>query len=449
VKNNGKNQLSSDSFSVSEAATLLGVSTPTLKRMVQEGTLNGFRTPGGHLRVTAESIEAMKEHGQTRAKPVRAPSPVLQNRRERLEELTIQAQEHRARRELEKLQREDQEETQRHEAEVQAREEEAAQRQAELELERQRLEHEKAQERIRRERAAAEGRRRQEVERQLTAFHYQWQERAAEYLGEYQYRWLSATQRKEVLERFEAEIANRQPADEPRMPSIIARSLEALIEPLKAERDAKECRQKLTNEALSDLPYSATDTEKVKATAAIREVLARFDSFADACEMRVAAKEAAQPFRQSIERRLLSERLISWAVRELPAGRTDRDEARIRRESAEILAELPPDGSEAEGKEALQATVTELCQEIKKRLALEQRQTRKAQLIEDSVGEVWSYLLDLKYEGEIDREDYWDIDLRDELKKAVRRELQGRLKGDESPKKLREMVRTIVDRELR
>ena len=113
MKNIGKNRSVSDSHSASEAAALLGVSIPTLKRMVAEGRLDAFRTPGGHFRITAESIEALREQRQTRPRPVRDASPVLQNRRERLEELTLEAQEHRARRELEKLRREEQEEAER------------------------------------------------------------------------------------------------------------------------------------------------------------------------------------------------------------------------------------------------------------------------------------------------------------------------------------------------
>jgi excisionase family DNA binding protein len=145
-----KNQSPNDSYSVSEAAILLGVSIPTLKKMVTDGTLDGFRTSGGHHRITADSIEAMKSQRETRARPVREASPVLQSRRERLEELNIEAQEVRARRQLAKLQREEQEEAERREAEAQAREDEAAQREAEIDLEQRRLGREEAQERKRR-----------------------------------------------------------------------------------------------------------------------------------------------------------------------------------------------------------------------------------------------------------------------------------------------------------
>ena len=448
MKNNGKNQSPSDSCSVSEAATLLGVSIPTLKRMADDGTLDGFRTPGGHLRITAESIEATKTQPQARARAVREASPVLQNRRERLEELTIQAQEHRARRELEKLQREDQEEAERREAEAQAREEEAAQRRAELELERGRLEYQKAQERIRQQREGAKERQRQETEWQLAAFHCRWQEKAAQALSEYQYQWLSAGQRKEVLEGIEAEIEKRAPADESRMAAIIARTLEALVEPLKAEREAQERRQRLADEALRSLPYSATEAEKVKATAAIREALRRFDNFADVCEIRVAAQEAVQALRQAIERRQLEARLINWALRQLPWGKTERDEARLRRECAEILAELPVDTSEIEGKEALEPTVKEACAEITTRQVENARQARKAQLVAEGVAQVNSYMLELLREDEITNEECFDRDLTTRLENAVRRGLESELNGEETTKEILRLTRQIIDGEL-
>jgi hypothetical protein len=400
------------------------------------------------LRILAESIEALREQRQVRPRPVRDASPVLQNRRERLEELTLEAQEHRARRELEKLRTEEQEEADRREAEAQAREEEAAQRQAELELEREQLEFEKAQERARRDRQRDQEEQKREAERELAAFRCRWLEKASEAVAAYEYRWLLATQRKEVLEGLEAEIEKRQPADEPRMAAIIARSLQALAEPIRADRDAQERRQKLTNEALWSLPGSATEAEKIKATAAIREALRRFGNFADVCEMRVAAQEAVQPVRQAVGKRLLDAKLLQWAILELPWSRTERDEARVRRECAEILAELPEDVSEVEAKEALEPTITEASQEIKQSQAEKDRQARKGALIQQGVAEVSSYLLELRREGEITAEEYWDSEFTAPLSESVRRGLQADLSGNETTKELLELVRQIIDAEV-
>lgn len=449
MKESAKIQYKAESYSVSEAARLLGVSVPTAKRMVAEGSLEGFRTPGAHLRITAESVEALRDGRQTRPRPVREASPVLQNRRERLEELTLEAQEHRARRELEKLRREEQEEAERREAEAQAREDEAVQREAELEMERQRLELEKAQERARVEQERAQEWETREAERELAAFRCRWQEKASEAVSAYEYRWLSATQRKEVLEGLEAEIEKRQPGDEPRMAAIIARSLQAVVEPLRADRDAQERRQTLMEETLRSLPYSATEAEKVRATVAIREALRRLDNFADVCEMRVATQEAVQPLRQAVEKRLLDARLNKWAVSELPfGGRTEQDEARLRRECAEILAELPEDASEVEAKEAMEPTIREAREKIEKRQAEKERQAHKANLIQQGVAEVWSYLLELKREGEISDKDIWDSEFTADLKEAVRRGLEADLSGDETTKEVHQLAREIIDTEL-
>ena len=114
-------------------------------------------------------------------------------------------------------------------------------------------------------------------------------------------------------------------------------------------------------------------------------------SSADVCEMRVAAQEAARPFSRVIERRQLDARLATWALRQLPWGRTDRDESRIRRECAEILNDLPIDLSEADGKEALEPTVAEARREIERRQAENQGRAQKARLVELGVAEVTSY----------------------------------------------------------
>jgi excisionase family DNA binding protein len=449
VKNTATNHQRSDSYSASDAAAAIGVSVPTLKRMVRDGTLEGFRTPGGHLRVTAESIEALKDRPR-QARPVREPSPVLQNRRERLEELTLEAQEHRARRELAKLRREEQEEAEELEAQAQARETEAAQRQAELDLERERLAHEKAQERARQARERTQECERREAERELATFRSRWLDKAGEALAGRDYCWLTAGQRKEVLDRLEAEIKDRQPADEPRMSLIIARSLEALTEPLRAELDAQERRQKLTEETLRTLHYLATEEEKVRATVAIREALSRFDGSERACnEMRVAAQQAVEPVRQAIERRLLDARLIAWALRELPWSRTDRDEARIRRECAEILAELPADSTDPEGRDALDPTIKEACAEIQQRQAEKDRQARKTLLVEQGVAEVRNYLVKLKADGEISDDDYWDSDFTADLNEVVRRGLESSVTGKESASKVCKAAHAIIDGELK
>ena len=98
-------------------------------------------------------------------------------------------------------------------------------------------------------------------------------------------------------------------------------------------------------------------------------------------------------------------------------SRTERDEARISRECSEILADLPLDVTEAEGKEALEPTVREASQEIRQRQAEKERQTRKANLIQQGVAEVSSYLLQLRLDQEIAAEDYFDSEFTADLRR--------------------------------
>ena len=406
--------------------------------MAAEDRVESFRTPGGHLRILAESVEDVREHRQMQHRPVRDASPVLQNRRERLEELTLEAQEHRARRELAKLRQEEVEEAERQEAEAEAREQAADQRQAELEIERERLRHDRAKEMERRE-----------AERRLADFRCRWLDEANEALSAWQYNWLSQSQRKEVLEALEGKIEKRGPDDEPRMTAILTRHIKVLIEPFQRQRANQEKRQRVTDRVLRSLPYLATEAERVRVTNKVRDALNHIDDEADESEIRIEVQETVHPLCQAIEKRLLDERLIEWAIRELPYwGRTDRDKARLRRECAEILEELPDDITKEEAKEALEPTISEMREEIDEREAREQREAQKQRLIQEGAAEVSHYLWQLKEDGEISTDDYWDSDLRTDLQEAVREELESQLTGEESSKEVKALAQEIIDDEL-
>jgi hypothetical protein len=368
---------------------------------------------------------------------VRDASPVLRNRRERLEELTLEAQEVRARRELAKLQREDEEEAEQQEDEEEAREQEAAERQAEFELEREQLEQEQAQERARKE-----------AERALAAFRYRWLQEAHQALADPQCRWLSATQKKEIIDSGEAEIGKRRPSDELRMATILVHTIAALMERFQAERQAQKRRQDIIDRAAWSLSVFATDQEKAQATVAVREAIRRLDADTSEDELLTSAKEAVRPIRQAIERRQLKERVLNWAIQQLPWSKTELDAVRARRECAEILAELPEDFSETEAKEALAATVQEACQEIEERHVSQQRQDRKKRLIEQGIAEISSYLYELEREGKITSDERLDADFAQHIRTVVRRGLESELSGDESNKEVRELVREIVDNEI-
>ncbi len=64
------------------------------------------------------------------------------------------------------------------------------------------------------------------------------------------------------------------------------------------------------------------------------------------------------------------------AIQQLPWAKTELDALRVRRECAEILADLPEDVTELEAKEALEPTVQEACWDIEQRKARKERQDR-------------------------------------------------------------------------
>jgi excisionase family DNA binding protein len=136
-------------MSMAEAAGALGVSVPTVRQMVARGQLSAFRTPGGHLRFTADSVRAATGEA-SKSHQLEAPSSPLHNRRERIEELHLEAQELRAQSQLEALRREQEREAgdRRAEAEV-LREERQKQSQALL-LDHKRVKRQEAEERTRR-----------------------------------------------------------------------------------------------------------------------------------------------------------------------------------------------------------------------------------------------------------------------------------------------------------
>src|SRR5581483_8683577 len=97
-------------MTMTEAAAALGVSVPTVRQMIARGLLSPFRTPGGHLRFTTESLRAAKGESAPFSERSHGLSHTVQNRRERVEELGLQAQELRAQHELDSLRREQEQE---------------------------------------------------------------------------------------------------------------------------------------------------------------------------------------------------------------------------------------------------------------------------------------------------------------------------------------------------
>src|ERR1700745_2543827 len=53
-------------FTTREAARMLGISYPTIKKWILEGKLKTVRTPGGHHRLTAAALQPFLERDMSR-----------------------------------------------------------------------------------------------------------------------------------------------------------------------------------------------------------------------------------------------------------------------------------------------------------------------------------------------------------------------------------------------
>ena len=232
------------------------------------------------------------------------------------------------------------------------------------------------------------------------------------------------------------------------MGTMLTHAFAALTERYNAERQAHEARQRIIDRTLWSLSALATDEGDSPRHGRGTGGRRRLDANADEAEMMTATREALLPVEQAVERRLLQERVLDWALWQLPRAKTELDAVRVRRECTEILAELSEDISEIETKEALESTIQEACQEIEARQGRQQRQARKAQLIEQGLAGISAYLLELKSRGEITAEEYFDADFTEHVRTAVRRTLPAELTGEESNKEVRQLVIDMIDAEI-
>lgn len=58
-------QASLETLTMTEAAKRLGVSTDSIRRWFDSGTLKGWRTPGGVRRIDASSVQALLDGGES------------------------------------------------------------------------------------------------------------------------------------------------------------------------------------------------------------------------------------------------------------------------------------------------------------------------------------------------------------------------------------------------
>ena len=265
-----------ESLSASEAARLLGVSVPTLKELCARGRLGSFRTAGNHVRVAKADLERFR---QGSGSPGPAPvSSVLQNRRERIEELGLEVQERRAKREIQKLEDEDTEAERRRAAAAQAED----------------LEHKAALEEacLQRECEAA---RRATERRQAQA-----QKERTKWVGSYVGSALNGLPQDAPLLDVRAAVEEALANLTPDQPETVVRpiALAAVLKALKPWKHQKEIQQAI-QEARKELPALAQgffepSEWELRAMQAAREAIAKLPADASLAEIRAAAVQVGK-----------------------------------------------------------------------------------------------------------------------------------------------------------
>lgn len=280
----------SEWVSVSEAVRLSGLSTRTLKRMAEEGRIKFSRSPGGHVRIARAALNGLLRPANA---SVPAASSVLENRKERVEELVLESQELRVKRDLDR-QREEDADRERQRAE--ARRAEAVAR--ELVLRQSRAERKRDAERRERERREAE-----ESQRKA-AFEKRWIQFGRDRLAVPALSWLTFEQHSQVLGIVADEVATLGPEDEEIMADVLTETVARVIVPWSLARGAEATRARLIEQSVwRELPACANDQEKARAVVSARAAIADFPLTAVEWELRARLAEALEPHRKAIEER--------------------------------------------------------------------------------------------------------------------------------------------------
>lgn len=383
--------------SLAEASRICGLSPRTLRGLEKEGRLAFHRSPGGHVRIARADLDGLLRHPANATTPAAAPSAVLQNRRERVEELKLQAEEVHARRDLETLLEQD----------ADRKRERSETRRAQREDKRLQLETEQARLARDREERNRQIRQLEEAQKQA-AFEKRWIQWTREKFALPGFSWLSADQRNHVLEVVSREVETYTPTDEAIIADVLSEVIARLCAPWKLEYEVGKKREKVIESALYRLPHKATDAERVQAATDVRSALSQASLAASDFEIQSTVGAALEPILKTITQRLA------------------REEADAREKQAREEAER---------------------EKTRKRDA---RQFRKSCRVTDGISRVDSYLSELYSADEIDSETYLDSVWRAELKERVRDELESALEGspDETKEDAEELAEEIVDEEL-
>ena len=308
------------SYSPAQAAKIAGIGRSTIQRAVDDGELSAFKTPGGHTRIPAASLDAFMNQNLSSGRA--AASTPLNHRREILESKKLRLQEAAVDEELREI-REDK----RARAKERRREKARIDRQQEIRLQ------EQANEARRIELAAEESRRREDRKLRESQFRRRWTDRCfsacsaaatsitsvfdipagewlclrkarAELLGREHVDWLTGPQRTQIFEALRAEVERHGPEDEEAIAQHLRSVAEPLIQKFEHEHHVQTMRQSEVQAILRDLPLHASDFERGSVKEILREQLSEIPAAADREEVRLRLNRATAALRKKINRRL-------------------------------------------------------------------------------------------------------------------------------------------------
>jgi len=328
---------SRETLSAPQAALKLGVASSTVKEMARAGELDAFKTPGGHWRISAAGIEEYRTGRRVGPRLLSAaPSGPLQNRRERVEDLNLQAQEIRARQQLSELQDEQASEADRRATEAQARKIERQRSLEQVRGERQRQKREQQQ-------AEAEHRRAAIREQVLLAL--------PQALAEAFPEGASYEQQRAFAEALDVEL-RRVGVEDMATARVVMKTLAVtFIRSWRAAAARDRLRKNASNRVSNEIRWmsGATPMDATEADSAIREAIARLPAEANEHELLSAARAAVSPIADRIEsreRERMHRQELESVVRFSTVGEGFGDQEEAAQRAAREALETLPIGSD-------------------------------------------------------------------------------------------------------
>lgn len=200
----------------------------------------------------------------------------------------------------------------------------------------------------------------------------------------------------------------------------------------------------IIDEALRQLPAAASAQEKQRAVQVARAAV-RENEGATKPELIDAVSLAVACVAEDVRRRLRREDWRNRAPELLPSDADDGDKRAARKTALELLDDIPLEASDSQVQREILEALQPLCDEI-------ENSQRIDGLIAYGRTCVSRALFDLYSDDSIAREDWLDVELREELQETVTEELsQGganELDGSETREEVKKLVEQIVSEQF-